>query len=121
MNGFSGRAFKPLIANGDVNSAFRQALWSDALYVRDWMHLADLSEAKLRIRLLAHDVVRSYDLAHLVLLALDGKREQPAADYCVGWWKHPAKPVTCQAPPSQISLGVIFEHILEMPDRATSS
>ena len=72
LNGFSGRAFKPLIANGDVNSAFRQALWSDALYVRDWMQLEGLSEAKLRnYAILAHDVLRSYDLAHLVLSALD--------------------------------------------------
>jgi FkbM family methyltransferase len=74
LNGFSGRAFKPLIANGDVNSAFRQALWSDALYVRDWMHLDDLCEEKLRnYAILAHDVLRSYDLAHLVLSALDRK------------------------------------------------
>jgi FkbM family methyltransferase len=83
LNGFSGRAFKPLIANGDVNSAFRQALWSDALYVRDWMHLEDLSEAKLRnYAILAHDVLRSYDLAHLVLSALDSRTGGGrAADY----------------------------------------
>jgi len=74
MNGVSGRAFKPLIANGDVNSAFRQSLWADALYVRNWMHLEDLSETKLRnYAILAHDVLRSYDLAHLVLSALDSK------------------------------------------------
>src|ERR1700729_725784 len=48
LNGFSGRAFKPLIANGDLNSAFRQALWSDAIYVRDWMELDRLAETKLR-------------------------------------------------------------------------
>ena len=74
LNGFSGRAFKPLVANGDVNGAFRQALWSDALYVRDWMRLVDLSEAKLRnYAILAHDLLRSYDLAHLVLSALDNR------------------------------------------------
>jgi hypothetical protein len=83
LNGFSGRAFKPLIANGDVNSVFRQALWSDALYVRDWMYLDDLSETKLRnYAILAHDVLRSYDLAHLVLAALDRKTGgSRAADY----------------------------------------
>jgi len=74
LNGFSGRAFKPLVANGDVNSAFRQALWSDAIYVRDWMHLEAVSETKLRnYAILAHDVLRSYDLAHLVLSALDSR------------------------------------------------
>jgi protein O-GlcNAc transferase len=74
MNGFTGRAFKPLVANGDVNSAFRQALWSDALYVRDWMRLGILSADKLRnYAVLAHDILRSYDLAHLVRTALDRK------------------------------------------------
>jgi FkbM family methyltransferase len=83
LNGFGGRAFKPLVANGDVNSAFRQALWSDAIYVRDWMHLENLSETKLRnYAILAHDVLRSYDLAHLVLSALDTRSgERRAADY----------------------------------------
>jgi protein O-GlcNAc transferase len=83
LNGFSGRAFKPLIANGDVNSAFRQALWSDALYVRDWMRLEELSAEKLRnYAILAHDVVRSYDLAHLALSALDSKTGgRRAVDY----------------------------------------
>jgi protein O-GlcNAc transferase len=83
MNGVSGRAFKPLIANGDVNSAFRQSLWADALYVRDWMHLENLSETKLRnYAILAHDILRSYDLAHLVLSALDSKTGGGrAADY----------------------------------------
>jgi FkbM family methyltransferase len=83
LNGVSGRAFKPLIANGDVNSVFRQALWADALYVRDWMRLEDLSETKLRnYAILAHDVLRSYDLAHLVLFALDSKTGGGrAADY----------------------------------------
>jgi protein O-GlcNAc transferase len=83
MNGVSGRAFKPLIANGDVNSVFRQALWGDALYVRDWMHLEDLSETKLRnYAILAHDILRSYDLAHLVLSSLDSRTGGGrAADY----------------------------------------
>jgi len=81
LNGFSGRVFKPLLANGDVNSALRQALWSDALYFRDWMHLEDLPESKLRnYAILAHDVVRSYDLAHLALSALGNKTGKGIAD-----------------------------------------
>jgi len=83
LNGFGGRVFKPLLANGDVNAALRQALWSDALYFRDWMHLEDLSETKLRnYAILAHEVVGSYDLAHLALSALDNKTGRGiAADY----------------------------------------
>jgi len=74
FDGFGARAFKPLLVNGDVNAGLRQTLWSDALYVRDWMDLEALSEAKLRnYAILAHDVLRSYDLAHLVLSALDDR------------------------------------------------
>ena len=40
------------------------------------MRLDDLCETKLRnYAILAHDVLRSYDLAHLVLAALDKKTE----------------------------------------------
>ena len=74
FNGFSGRAFKPLVANNDPNAGVRQVLWSDALYVRDWMRLPALDELKLmKYAVLAHDVLQSCDLAHVVLTALDGK------------------------------------------------
>jgi FkbM family methyltransferase len=72
FDGFGTRTFKPLIASGGINNGIRQVLWSDALYVRDWMHLEILDEIKLRkYAVLAHDVLRSWDLAHLVLVALD--------------------------------------------------
>jgi FkbM family methyltransferase len=74
FSGFGGRAFKPLVANQNINMPFRQALWADAIYVRDWMRLEALGEAKLRkYAILAHDLLQSYDLAHLVLVALDSK------------------------------------------------
>jgi FkbM family methyltransferase len=72
FNGFGSRAFKPLAPQGNANAGFRQFLWSDAIYVRDWMHLEGLSERKLRnYAILAHDLLNSYDLAHFVLAALD--------------------------------------------------
>jgi FkbM family methyltransferase len=74
FNGFGGRAFKPLVAGDNINLPFRQALWADAIYVRDWMRLGELDEAKLRkYAILAHDLLQSYDLAHLVIAALDQK------------------------------------------------
>lgn len=74
FNGFGSRAFKPLLVNGNINAGLRQALWSDAIYVRDWMRLDELPEAKLRkYAVLAHDFLNSFDLAHLVLAALDRK------------------------------------------------
>lgn len=70
--GIAGRAFKPLVVSNNVNQPLRQYLWADAIYVRDWMHLDALDAAALaRYALLAHDVLGSYDLAHLVLAELD--------------------------------------------------
>lgn len=71
---FGSRAFKPLIINGNINQGLRQILWADALYVRDWMSLEKLDAVKLKkYAVLAHDVIQSFDLAHLVLVALDQK------------------------------------------------
>jgi FkbM family methyltransferase len=70
--GFGSRAFKPLAPQGNVNAGFRQTLWADAIYARDWMRLEELPAQKLRnYAILAHDVFKSFDLAHLVLAALD--------------------------------------------------
>lgn len=74
FNGFGSRAFKPLVLNGNINQGLRQALWSDALYVRDWIHLENLDAVKLRnYAILARDILESYDLTHLILAALDHK------------------------------------------------
>jgi FkbM family methyltransferase len=72
--GFGGRTFKPLVSKNSAGALFRQYLWADAIYVRDWMRLERLDEIKLRkYAVLAHDLLKSYDLAHLVLAALDEK------------------------------------------------
>ncbi len=70
--GMSGRAFKPLVANGDLNAPFRQILWADAVYVRDWMALDTLTDVQLvKYAVIAHDLLGSYDLAHVVVTELD--------------------------------------------------
>lgn len=72
FHSISGRPFKPLVANNNPNRPIRQALWADALYVRDWMRLDLLSVDKLmKYAVLLHDVLASYDLAHVVLAELD--------------------------------------------------
>lgn len=74
FHGVAGRTFKPMAVVDRPGAPIRQILWADALYVRDWMRLEELEELKLRrYAVLAHDVLHSYDLAHLVLLALDRK------------------------------------------------
>jgi hypothetical protein len=49
-----------------------QLLWGDAVYVRDFMRLADVSPAKLLRMAMVLDVVYgSYDLAHLAIAEHD--------------------------------------------------
>jgi FkbM family methyltransferase len=75
--GFGSRAFKPLVKNKQPTAGFRQLLWSDAVYARDFMQLGLLSEAKLKkLALLVHDLYQSVDLCHLVLEELDRRSEQ---------------------------------------------
>ena len=75
--GFGSRAFKPLAnpAHNGQNPClrpFQQKLWADVYYVKDWMRLDVLRPDKLvKYAVLMHEVVRSYDLTHLVLVELD--------------------------------------------------
>jgi FkbM family methyltransferase len=70
----AGRAYKPLMPASGFQGALRQQMWSDAIYLRDVMTIHDLSEAKmLKLAVLAHDLVQSYDYAQLVLQHYDRK------------------------------------------------
>ena len=79
--GFGSRALKPLAPKDGVNAGFRQYLWSDAIYVRDWMRLESLSEIKLRnYAILANDLLKSVDLAHFVLAEHDRRTRGHLSD-----------------------------------------
>ena len=70
--GFGSRTFKPLMLENRYRG--HQFLWSDAIYVRDWMKLEELSLLQLKkYAILAHEVVRSPDLVHLILSTIDAK------------------------------------------------
>ncbi len=74
FNGFGGRCFKPLIAFNDINKPRRQVLWSDAIYVKDWMHFDDQPIDKLKkLAVLLHEVIQSGDLCHLALQVIDAR------------------------------------------------
>jgi FkbM family methyltransferase len=74
FTGFGQRCFKPLIWNHNINAGIRQLLWADAIYVRDWMALADIPLEKLKkLAVLLHDEVESYDLCHFVLEHIDAR------------------------------------------------
>jgi FkbM family methyltransferase len=66
--GMSGRAFKPLAPAPDPSMPIRQFLWGDAVYVKDFTRLGDLTpEQLLKLAAIVHDVYGSPDLAALAL------------------------------------------------------
>lgn len=68
----AGRAFKPLLANNDVNAMLSQFLWGDAIYVRDFMTFDRLSATRLlSLAAILHTVYRSVDMAASALEAYD--------------------------------------------------
>jgi FkbM family methyltransferase len=68
------RSFLPFLNPDNPHAAFRQELWSNVVYVRDWMHFDRISHDKLvKLAVLLHDLYESYDLAHLALAAADAK------------------------------------------------
>ncbi len=72
-NTAAGRAFKPMVV-GDVNARASQYIWSDAVYVKDFMALDDLSAEKiLKQSFILHEVYGSCDMAHHSLAAYDRK------------------------------------------------
>ncbi len=82
LNSVSGRAFKPLIVNNDVNAMMSQWLWGDAIYVRDFMAFDRLPpSALLKLAVIMHENYGSFDLAASALEAHDrqtGSGLQPA-------------------------------------------
>jgi FkbM family methyltransferase len=74
FNGFGGRTFKPLISNGNINQPRRQVLWSDAIYVKDFLRFDEQPLDKLKkLAVLLHEVIQSADLCHLVLQSIDAR------------------------------------------------
>lgn len=81
--GFGGRSFSPFVNPDNPDGSFRQYLWADALYVRNWEHYEAISARKLvKQAVLLNDLFESYDLAYQSLLAADRKTGGTlAADY----------------------------------------
>jgi FkbM family methyltransferase len=80
----SGRPFRPMrFAPTATHDSFRQALWGDAVYVRDFRRLSELSpESLLKLAILAHLLCGSFDLAHKCLAHYDAVMETTiSADY----------------------------------------
>jgi FkbM family methyltransferase len=68
----AGRAFQPIIVNGDINRMGSQALWGQVMYVRNFMELHSLSQTQLlKLATILHLVCQSYDMVPLVLRHYD--------------------------------------------------
>lgn len=68
------RSFAPLLNNNHPHAAFKQELWSDVVYVRDWMKFDQVPHQKLlKLAVLLHDLYDSFDLAHAALAAADAQ------------------------------------------------
>lgn len=81
FTGICGRAFKPFLINNDINQTMSQALWSDAVYIKNFMELDKLSSNKLiKLAILLNDLYSSYDLCYLVLQEYDKKNNKNYAE-----------------------------------------
>ncbi len=68
----AGRTFKPLIIENNIYQPLSQALWSDAIYVKDFLHYDQtLPEKLLKLAVILHDVYGSYDFVHYILAQYD--------------------------------------------------
>lgn len=80
FNGLTGRCFKPLVINNNINQPLRQVLWTDAIFVKDWLRFDELPLDKLKkLGVLLHEVIHSYDLCHLVLQEIDARSNRDFA------------------------------------------
>lgn len=66
------RVIKPLMLGGSPYAPFKQMVWADAIYVRDFSRLGALTDEQLlRTAAIMHDVYGAVDLALHVLLEHD--------------------------------------------------
>jgi len=70
--GFGKRFFKPFNAPGNAGAGFHQLLWTDAVFVKDFMNLDRLADTKLlKMAAILDTTLGSHDLAAVVLKEYD--------------------------------------------------
>ncbi|GMQ89768.1 MAG: hypothetical protein BMS9Abin10_0102 [Gammaproteobacteria bacterium] len=76
-----GRTFKPLFVEENPFGSLGQVLWTNAVYVKDFMALdALLPEQLLKLAIILHEVYNSYDLCVVVLKQHDSMTGATLAD-----------------------------------------
>ena len=72
FTGIVPRSFKPLVLKDSPYTGIKQAIWSDAIYIKDFQKLDQLSTDRLRkLAVILDLVIHSPDLALLVLKEID--------------------------------------------------
>jgi methyltransferase FkbM-like protein len=79
--GMGRRFFRPFSAPGQPGAAFRQLLWSDAVFVKDFMNLDRLSDDKLlKMAVILSGTLDSHDLAGIALAEYDRRHATQFAE-----------------------------------------
>ncbi len=69
-----GRAFRPMRIRDKPYTSISQMMWTDAIYVKNFMDFDSLPDGKLlKLAIILHDVYQSYDMANLALESYDKK------------------------------------------------
>ena len=79
--GAQGRTFQPISVSSQPYLTLGQQLWSDAVYVRDFMKVEDCDEQQLySAALVLHQLYYGFDLCHYFLKELDQRDESNFAE-----------------------------------------
>ena len=91
-NGLAGRTFKPVIINSNdrnVSQAINQVLWSDAIFVKNFLNYDQTPPEKLlKLAVILHDVYGSYDLVHYILSEYDKHTSAKYAEWYLQFLLH---------------------------------
>ena len=73
FGGMCGRSFRPMRVEPPTKY-ISQMLWTDAIYVKNFMEFDSLPDEKLlKLAIILHDVYQSYDMSNLALESYDKK------------------------------------------------
>jgi FkbM family methyltransferase len=77
----TGRCFAPMNIEGKPYRAMSQALWADAIFVRDFTQFSSIPDAQLlKAATILHEVYLSYDLVLFIFSELDGRNGNGIAE-----------------------------------------
>jgi len=80
-NGLAGRIFKPLMVENSPGKAASQVLWSDAIFVKNFLHYDQMPPEKLlKLAVILHEVYGSYDIVHYILQQYDKHTSSKCAE-----------------------------------------